>query len=99
MSSVSLAESAALVLQYLEGSGFCKTAGTFRRYNLAVVVLISSGPSCSWQAITQNIRTASVHSALTIKKLSLQTLLQRGKKIVGINCHSTECEVTEHHPQ
>ncbi|DBA85593.1 hypothetical protein WJX77_000333 [Trebouxia sp. C0004] len=31
MSSVSLAESAALLLPYLEGNGFCKTAGTFRR--------------------------------------------------------------------
>ena len=58
MSSVSLAESAALVLHYLEGSGFCKTAGTFRRYNLAIVVAMSSGPSCSWQAITQDIRTS-----------------------------------------
>ena len=31
MVSVSLAESAALVLRHLESSGFCKTAGTFRR--------------------------------------------------------------------
>ena len=53
MSSVSLAESAALVLHYLEGSGFCKTAGTFRRYNLAVVTAMSSGPS--WQATRQDM--------------------------------------------
>ncbi len=99
MSSVSLAESAALVLHYLEGSGFCKTAGTFRRCNLAVVVVVSSGPSCSWQATTQDIHTDPVHSALTLQKLSLQTLLQRGEKIVSINCHSSKCEVTEHHPQ
>lgn len=55
MSSVSLAESAALVLHYLEGSGFCKTAGTFRRYNPAVVVALSPGPSFSWQAAAQDI--------------------------------------------
>ncbi|DBA89051.1 TPA: hypothetical protein ACH3X2_000261 [Trebouxia sp. C0005] len=45
MSSVSLAESAALVLHYLEGSGFCKTAGTFRREGRKLLASIVAPPS------------------------------------------------------